>query len=132
MVKATKIILFDGVCNLCNRFVQFVIERDVQAVFKFASLQSDFGQEFLQKNRLNPKEFDSIILIEEDTFYIESTAGLKILSELKGFRFTRFFLSFPAFIRHFVYRCIAKNRYALFGKSDTCWIPTPELRERFL
>lgn len=132
MTKITKIILFDGVCNLCNGFVQFVIKHDARQIFKFASLQSDFGQNFLKNNGLNAQKFDSVILIQDDEFYTESTAGLKILSELKGYRFTRFFLHFPTTIRDFVYQCIAKNRYRWFGKSDTCWMPTPELKKRFL
>lgn len=130
--KTRKIILFDGVCNLCNGFVQFVIERDENKVFQFASLQSDFGQKFLREHSLNAQNFDSFILLEGEKYVKESTAGLKVLSELKGFRFARLFLYFPPFLRNGVYQLIAKNRYTIFGKADTCWLPTPELKERFL
>ncbi|MFV0531165.1 MAG: thiol-disulfide oxidoreductase DCC family protein [Flavobacteriales bacterium] len=132
MEKSIKVILFDGVCNLCNGYVQFVIKRDREKIFKFASLQSDYGQAFLQKYNLNTKQFDSIILQEENTYFTESTAGLKILSELKGFGFIRLFLYLPTFSHNFFYKLIAKNRYKLFGKTDSCWMPTPELQERFL
>ncbi len=132
MEKPTKVILFDGVCNLCNRFVQFVIERDHKKQFKFASLQSDYGQDFLQKNNLNTTQFDSFILQCGNEYYTESTAGLKVLSQLKNFKFTRFFLYLPPLLRNLLYRLIAKNRYLLFGKKNACWLPTPELQERFL
>ncbi|APD05575.1 alpha-N-acetylgalactosaminidase [Flavobacteriaceae bacterium UJ101] len=132
MEKTRKVILFDGVCNLCNGFVQFVIERDEEKVFQFASLQSDFGQQFLEKHSLNTQEFDSFILLEGEEYFTESTAGLKVLSQLKGFSFARFFLYLPSFLRNLAYKLIAKNRYTLFGKADTCWLPTPELKERFL
>ncbi|MFV0237739.1 MAG: thiol-disulfide oxidoreductase DCC family protein [Flavobacteriales bacterium] len=132
MEKTRKIIIFDGVCNLCNGFVQFVLKHDEKEVFQFASLQSDFGQQFLQKYALDTQSFDSFILMEGEEYTIESTAGLKVLSQLKGYRFTGLLLYIPSFVRNSIYRLIAENRYSLFGKSDTCWLPTPELEERFL
>ncbi len=132
MEKPTKVILFDGVCNLCNSFVQFVIEHDHKKQFKFASLQSDYGQDFLQKNNLSTTQFNSFILQHGNEYYTESTAGLKVLNQLKNFKFTRFLLYFPPLLRNLFYRLIAKNRYLLFGRKNTCWLPTPELQERFL
>ena len=128
-----KIILFDGVCNLCNGSVQFVIKKDHQKFFKFAALQSDFAQDFLDKQGLNPNELKSIILIDGEQVYTQSDAALNILKALKGYQFTaKFLLLFPRFLRDFVYRIIAKNRYQWFGKKQQCMVPTPELRSRFL
>lgn len=128
-----KIILFDGVCNLCNSSVQFIIERDTENKFKFASLQSEFGQEFLQSHNFPTSEFESIILLDNNKFYTKSDAALKIGKELKGMKFISSALwIFPKFIRDFFYSIIAKNRYKWFGKKDNCWLPTPELKQKFL
>lgn len=131
-MKNHPVVLFDGVCNLCNSSVQFIIERDDQNRFKFSSLQSEFGQNFLKHNQLNTEEFDSIILVEEEKFYSKSTAALKIGQELKGFRWLKIFWIFPKFLRDFVYSMISKNRYKWFGKQENCWLPTPELKDKFL
>lgn len=128
-----KVILFDGVCNLCNGFVQKIIKRDKNDVFKFASLQSDFGQDFLKKNKFDSSEFKSIILIDGDEYYTKSTAALKIGKELKGiYAISGLFLCFPKFIRDGVYDLVAKNRYKWFGKQESCWMPTPELKKKFI
>lgn len=126
------VVLFDGVCNLCNSSVQFIIERDVENRFKFSSLQSEFGQNFLRKNQLNTDNFDSILLVEGDQYYSKSTAALKIGQELKGLKWLKVFWIVPKFLRDFVYSIISINRYKWFGKQDNCWIPTPELQEKFL
>ena len=132
-METSKIILFDGVCNLCNSSVQKVIKNDSKNIFKFASLQSDFGQRFLNKNQLNSEEFDSIILIDGDKFYTSSDAALRIGKELKGiYKISSFLLWIPKFIRDGVYRIISKNRYRWFGKQNTCWIPTKELQDKFI
>lgn len=132
-METSKIILFDGVCNLCNSSVQKVIKNDSKNVFKFASLQSDFGQRFLNKNQLNSEEFDSIILIDGDKFYTSSDAALRIGKELKGiYKISSFLLWIPKFIRDGVYRIISKNRYRWFGKQNSCWIPTKELQDKFI
>lgn len=128
-----KIILFDGVCNLCNSSVQKVIENDGQNIFRFASLQSEFGQEFLRKNNLSEKEFNSMILIDGEKFYTKSDAALRIGKELKGiYKLSKLLFIFPEFIRNSVYDYIAKNRYKWFGKKESCWIPTAELKEKFI
>lgn len=132
-MNSQKIILFDGVCNLCNRSVQKVIENDSNNIFKLASLQSDFGQEFLRKNNLSDKEFDSMILIDGEKFYTKSDAALRIGKELKGFyKLSMLLFVFPKFIRNSVYDYVAKNRYNWFGKKESCWLPTPELKEKFI
>lgn len=128
-----KIILFDGVCNLCNGFVQFIIERDRNAIFKFAALQSDFGQAFLKSQNLNPLELKSIILIDDDKVYTQSTAALKIAKHLDGaWKIGYVFIIVPPFIRNSFYKIVAKNRYKWFGQKDQCMVPTPDLKARFL
>jgi len=128
-----KIILFDGVCNLCNKSVQFVIEHDEQNYFKFASLQSNFGQTFLKENKLNQTNFDSIIYIEDDKYYTKSPAALKIAKHLdKNISWLNYFSVVPKPIRDFFYNIIAKNRYKFFGKQESCWLPTKELKAKFL
>jgi len=127
-----KIILFDGVCNLCNGFVQFIIERDRKAVFKFAALQSDFGQAFLKSHNLNPLALKSVILIDDEKVFTQSTAALKIIKQLDGFwKLGYIFVVIPPFIRNGFYKIVAKYRYNWFGKKDRCMIPTPELKSRF-
>lgn len=128
-----EVILFDGVCNLCNFFVQFVIERDKGNVFKFASLQSDFGKKILTDSGLADANSDSVILYSEGRTFTESTAALKILKQLGGgWQIMYVFIILPKFIRDAVYRFIARNRYKWFGKKDSCMLPTPELKNKFI
>ena len=128
-----KIILFDGVCNLCNGSVQYVIRHDRYAIFKFASLQSDSGQQLLHKYNLPQSNFNSFVLIQDDKAYTRSTAALKVAAKLSGIvKLLYGFIIVPAFIRDAVYNFIARNRYKWFGKKDTCMIPTPALKSRFL
>ncbi len=128
-----NIILFDGVCNLCNGLVQFVIKRDKKSIFKFASLQSDFGQQFLQQNNLSATTFNSFIYVRNNTILQKSTAALYVLKDLSTLASVLFvFILIPAFIRNFIYDIVAKNRYKWFGKKDECIVPTPALKEKFL
>ena len=128
-----KIILFDGICNLCNGIVRFIIKRDKKEVFKFASIQSGTGEMLLGKINFPVMPLQSIIYIHGDLYYSESTAVLKILRDLKGiWSLCYIFMGVPKFIRDAVYRFIAKNRYKIFGKRDSCMIPTDSVRERFL
>lgn len=127
-----KIILFDGVCNVCNKSVQFVIKRDNKNIFQFASLQSNFGQKMIKKYRIHPN-MNSLVLIDEDACYFESTAALKICKQLNGFwKFMYIFIIVPAPIRNFVYRIIAKNRYKWFGRTRSCPVYPPEIRKKFI
>jgi predicted DCC family thiol-disulfide oxidoreductase YuxK len=127
------VILFDGVCNLCNRSVQFIIKRDKKKQFLFASLQGKTGGELLKKFDLPANVFNSFILIEGENIYSRSTAALRIAKQLGGgWKLLYGFMILPRFIRDAIYNLIAKNRYKWFGKRDECMIPTPELKERFL
>lgn len=127
------VVLFDGVCNLCNNSVQFIIKRDKKRLFRFASLQGKAGQELLEKHHLPTDDFNSFVLIEGEKPYTRSAAALKIARHLGGgWRLLYSLMIIPRFIRDAVYNLIAKNRYKWFGKKDECMIPTPELRERFL
>ena len=132
-MNSEKIILFDGVCNLCNSTVQKVIENDAKNQFKFASLQSEFGQKFLEKNKLSKDEFNSMILVDGEKFYTRSDAALRIGKELKGlYKLSGLLFAFPKFIRNSVYDFVSRNRYKWFGKQESCWLPIPELKEKFI
>lgn len=132
-MKDGPVILFDGVCNLCNSSVQYVIRHDKDAVFKFASLQSDTGQQLLHKYQLPQNNFNSFVLVEDDKVYTRSGAALRVARKLSGIvKLLYGFIIVPAFLRDAVYNFIARNRYKWFGKKDTCMIPTPALKSRFL
>lgn len=129
----SSILLFDGVCNLCNGTVNFLLKRDKKQLFTFASLQSSAGQRLLAQFGLPQKEFHSFIYIKKDRLYQRSGAVLRVLRDLGGFwKLAAVFLLLPAPVRDFVYNIIAKNRYRWFGKKKECMIPTPELKKRFL
>ena len=133
MTKKASVILFDGVCNLCNSSVNFVIDRDKQHHFQFASLQSGFGQEQIKRMGGDPTQLHSIVLIEGDHFYQKSTAALRVAKKLSGgWPLLYFFIVIPPFLRNLIYDFIAKNRYRWFGKEKACRIPTPELSHRFI
>lgn len=128
-----SILLFDGVCNLCNSSVQFIIERDRAAKINFSSLQSDFSKQKLKQFGLNDSDLDSIVFIDGDQFFTHSSAALEVLKKLgSGWQLFYIFKIIPAPIRDAVYKFVAKNRYRWFGKKESCWIPTPELKGRFL
>ncbi|PVW15613.1 thiol-disulfide oxidoreductase DCC family protein [Marixanthomonas spongiae] len=128
-----KIILFDGVCNLCNSSVIFAIKRDKNDVFRFAALQSEIGEELTSKLNIDTSKTDSIILIDGDAHYEKSSAALCIAKHLSGgWPLLYAFIIIPKFIRDSVYNFIAKNRYKWYGKKESCMIPTPELQAKFL
>jgi predicted DCC family thiol-disulfide oxidoreductase YuxK len=130
---AKNIVLFDGVCNLCNGLVRFIIKRDRNGKFKFASLQSEIGQQWLLRFGLAKNEFESFVLIEGDKYYVKSAAALIMLRGLGGiWKVFYVFILVPRPVRDFMYDLIAKSRYKIFGKRNICMIPTPELKERFL
>lgn len=131
--KAHKIILFDGVCNLCNSSVVFIIQRDPKDVFRFTALQSEAGQALIKTHGIDTNKVDSIILVDGDKVRIKSSAALTIARHLKGgYPLLYGFMIIPAFIRNWVYDFIARNRYKWYGKRDQCMIPTPELKAKFL
>ena len=129
-----KIILFDGVCNLCNGSVTFVLQHETTPIFKFASIQSTAGKELLQRCGLPGDYLEAVILMDNGKIHLGSTAALKIGQSLKFPWSLLASLGFivPKFIRDWVYRQIAKHRYQWFGKSDVCMLPTEELKARFL
>lgn len=128
-----KIILFDGVCNLCNKTIQTIIERDEEAVFRFAPLQSDIALQIVNERGIDTSNFDSVILIEPGVAYYEkSTAAIEIAKHLRGYKWLRFFKPLPQGLRDMVYNLIANNRYNWFGKKKECMIPTPDIEARFL
>ena len=129
----TYILLFDGVCNLCISVVNFTIKRDTKEKFKFASLQSESGQALLKKFGLQINDFDSFVFISGEKYFLKSSAGLHVLRELGGvWKLNYAFIIFPRPVRDFIYSIVAKTRYRIFGKRDTCIIPTPEFKRRFL
>ena len=128
-----RIILFDGVCNLCNASVQFIINRDTKAVFKFTSLQSELGQALLKKHNISSENLYSVIVIQDNHVYDRSRAALEIAKQLNGL-WPLFYslIVIPPFIRNFIYDWISKNRYRWFGVRQECMMPTPEMKTRFL
>lgn len=133
-IETTKhIILFDGVCNLCNASVNFIIKRDKKDHFRFAPLQSQFAQELCKKYDIDILKMESVLLIEKQKLYTQSTAALRISKKLSGLWPVLYtFIIIPTIIRNPLYNLIARNRYKWFGKKDTCMIPRPELKEKFI
>ena len=128
-----KIILFDGVCNLCNKTIQTIIERDEERIFRFAPLQSDVALQIVNERGIDTSNFDSVILIEPGVAYYEkSTAAIEIAKHLRGYKWLRFFKPLPEGLRNMVYNLIANNRYKWFGRKEECMIPTPEIEALFL
>ncbi len=127
------IVLFDGVCNLCNGFVNFVIDRDPAGYFKFGALQSEAARPYLERFGLRPNYMDSIVLIENGRCYRDSTAALRILRRLKGLWPLLYgLIVVPRPLRDAVYHWIARHRYRWFGRREQCRVPTPDLLARFL
>jgi predicted DCC family thiol-disulfide oxidoreductase YuxK len=129
-----KIILFDGVCNLCNSSVQFIIKKDKKDIFRFVALQSDLGQEIINRIGIANQKMDTIILYEPKiAYYYKSSAVLEIAKTLGGmYRCVSIFKMIPKDLRDAIYDYIAKNRYKWYGKQDYCMIPTSELNAKFL
>lgn len=133
-VLEQRIILFDGVCNLCNGAVMFILQREKEPVFKFASIQSEAGKALLKRCGLPENYNQAIILIDHEKTYLGSTAALKIGQQLRSpwSLISRLGFFVPRFVRDWVYRQIATHRYRWFGKREVCMVPTQELRARFL
>ena len=126
------VVFFDGVCNLCNGAVDFIIRRDARSYFSFASLQADLAAKVLPPEDV-AGNLDSIVLSEQGTLYRRSTAALRIARKLSGlWPLLYVFIIVPAPIRDLIYRLIATYRYKWFGRSESCRIPSPELASRFL
>lgn len=129
-----KVILFDGVCNLCNDSVIKVIKNDNKNVFLFAALQSDIGDKIIKKIGIDTSKIDSIILYDpKGAYYIKSAAALRVMNEFSGlWKLTQVFRILPAAFNNIFYDFVARNRYKWFGRKDSCMIPTPELKSKFL
>lgn len=129
--NSERIILFDGVCNLCNGFVQFIIKRDPEEMFKFASLQSEFAKKIIEQHP-ELKNLDAVIFLDKTQVYIKSDAAIAISQFLPNWKWTKALKVFPRILRDSVYDFIAKHRYWLLGRKDECMIPTPSLKHRFI
>lgn len=126
-------LLFDGVCNLCNAAVNFVIDRDPAARFRFASLQSEVAARLLAPHGLSNEDLDSVVLVADGRVYRRSRAVLETLRRLDGpWAWLYVFVVLPGPVRDWLYEQVAVRRYRLFGRQDTCRVPTPELRARFM
>lgn len=133
MADDSFVVLFDGVCNLCDRSVQFILDRDSKQRFRFAALQSDKGQELLRNHGQSTGELNSIVLVEGGRCFVRSTAALRIARRLRWpWPMLYAAIVVPAPVRDWIYNWVAANRYRWFGKAESCRIPTPELRNRFL
>ncbi|HDR7512886.1 DUF393 domain-containing protein [Bacillus toyonensis] len=127
-----NVILFDGECNFCDHSVQFIIKRDKKALYNFASIQSDTGEEILRKYRV-PADIDSFILVDGHKCFYKSSATLRVCKNLKGgWKLLYCLLIVPKPLRDYFYGIVAKNRYKWFGKKDSCMLPSTEIRKRFL
>ena len=133
MIPNKKIIFFDGVCNFCNFWVNFVLERDKKDIFRFAALQSEKAIEFANKIDLDISNPDTFVLLVDGEFYTKSTASLIVCKELKSpIRILYPLIITPKFFRDFIYDLVAKNRYKIFGKRESCRIPTEAEKSKFL
>ncbi|WP_452224388.1 thiol-disulfide oxidoreductase DCC family protein [Lacinutrix chionoecetis] len=133
--KHKKLILFDGVCNLCSSSVQYVIKHDKNNVFLFAALQSDVGKQIINHFKVDASKTDSILLYlpEKKELKVKSSAALHAAKDLNfPLNLLVVFLIVPPFIRNWVYDFVAKNRYKWYGKKTSCWLPTPELKAKFI
>jgi predicted DCC family thiol-disulfide oxidoreductase YuxK len=133
MEQQNPVILFDGVCNFCGHWVNFALKRDKKSVLQFTTLQGTTAQALLPKYGITPTQISSVILIEGGKAYTQSTAALRICRYLKnGWPLLYAFSIIPRFLRDAVYNLIARNRYRWFGKKDSCMVPGPDIKSRFL
>jgi len=131
--NAASVVLFDGVCNLCDRSVQFILDRDPNVTFQFASLQSEVGRAMMQDHQLDPDALESVVLIDREGAWTHSDAAVRIAAELeRPWSALGAFRIVPRAIRDVVYGAIAKRRYRWFGTREACRIPTPDVAARFL
>lgn len=132
-LKDKGLILFDGVCNFCNTSVNFIIKNDKTDHFRFLPLQSDRGQKIIEQYNLDPENLQTVILLEQGRIYTRSTAALRIARKLSGgWKLMYGFIVVPAVIRDFFYNVISRNRYKWWGKRESCMIPTPDVKRKFL
>ncbi len=128
-----NLILFDGVCNFCNSAVQLVIELDRHKIYKFAAIQSELGQQLYRQHGLDPVDIQTLMLVDGDRVLTKSDAVLAVLSKLDGgWQYLANFTAMPQPLRDWAYTEFARQRFVLFGRRDSCMVPTPELQERFI
>lgn len=128
-----KIVLFDGVCNLCDNSVQFILKNDSKDLFRFASIQSEIGQQIIKYLGIDVSKVDSIILyVPGEAYYLKAEAAMQIAKDLKSWHKIISYLSFTGSFGNFIYDYIARNRYKWYGKKDECMIPTEEMKAKFL
>lgn len=128
-----SIVLFDGVCNLCNGLVRFIIKRDRKGWIRFSPLQSSFGKASLEKMKMDPEEINTVVYISGDRHFLKSSAILQILKDMGGaWKLLYGLIIIPRFIRDFIYDLVARNRYRVFGRKESCMVPTPDIKERFI
>jgi len=128
-----NIVLFDGICNLCNASVRFISKHDKYGKIQFASFQSEKAKELLKNAAFNNENLNSIVFIADQNIFLKSDAAIEIAKLLNGFpRYLQYFRFIPRFIRDIVYDLIARNRYRLFGKRDACMMPSAPLDKRFI
>jgi len=126
------IILYDGVCIFCSRWIRFVAARDVAKRFRFTPIQSEYGNRLAQHFAIDPADPDTNAVIHGGAAYFKSDAALTVLSQLPGWNWVRVLLAVPAALRNPVYNLIARNRYRIFGRSEACMVPDASLRERVI
>lgn len=132
-MEETRIILFDGVCNFCNYWVIFAIKKDSSKKLRFAPLQGNAARKLLLQHSINPTSLSSVVFIDDNKAWTQSSAALRICRYLDGgWKLFYGLIIIPKFIRDFIYNIVARNRYKWFGKKESCMMPTPELKERFL
>lgn len=131
--EGAPLVLYDGVCALCNWAVQFILDRDAQGIFRFAPLQSDVGRQWQVRFGLPVDALDTVILVQDGQAFVRSEAAFRILRQLRtGWKVVLLFQFFPSFITDVVYRLVARWRYRVFGRYDACPLPPPSVRHRFL
>lgn len=128
-----KILLFDGVCNLCNGLVKFIIKRDHRHLIRFAPLQSEYARSALKRFNRDADEINTVVYISDENYFLKSVAILNLLKDLGGaWRILYGFIIIPRFIRDAVYDLVVRHRYRIFGKRELCMVPTPEIMDRFV
>ena len=127
-----RVILFDSVCVLCSRWVDFVIKRDLAARFRFVAIQTPLGRDLAARFSIAPDDPETNVAIVDGRAWFKLESALAVLAELPGWRWTRIAYVLPRRVRNFLYDRIARNRYHVFGRRDTCLVPPPDLRARFL
>ena len=133
MNDAGPILVFDGTCLLCNRSVQFILRHDDAARYRFAAMQSAAGAALMRAHGFDPRDPDSVLLVEGNLAYADSDAVLRVLAGFGGiYRAASALRLLPRGVRDRLYRWVARNRYRWFGRSDTCWLPAPEHADRFI